>query len=186
MKPHLKALHTDTFHCTITSNQGCTSHTTQAVAVTLYDSIRWVTQSDTLLEVTSQQKDTLYWYHNGKLIRANKQNQLSHPDTGWYHACTGVKKRMGQVGCIQCVEGYYVSPRMASTHKFGDQTLRIYPNPARDVLYIEAPETVAWRVCSLQGILMLEGKGHAVVIRDLAPGNYIISAGTQRQWFIKL
>jgi hypothetical protein len=34
--------------------------------------------------------------------------------------------------------------------------------------------------------LILEGKGHAVVIRDLAPGNYIISAGTQRQWFIKL
>ncbi len=186
MKPHYKALQTDTFHCTITSTQGCVSTTAQILTVTQYDSIRWVTQSDTLLEVNSQQKDTLYWYHNGKLIRANKQNQLSNPDTGWYNVCTGVKKRMGQVGCIQCVEGHYVAPKLVSTHKFGPSTLRIYPNPASEVLYIEAPETIAWRICNLQGILMFEGKGNAMVIRDLAPGNYIISAGTQRQWFIKL
>ncbi|MFN5681177.1 MAG: hypothetical protein ACK46H_02315 [Bacteroidota bacterium] len=186
MKPHYKALQTDTFHCTITSTQGCVSTTAQILTVTQYDSIRWVTQSDTLLEVTSQQKDTLYWYHNGKLIRANKQNQLSNPDTGWYNVCTGVKKRMGQVGCIQCVEGHYVAPKLVSTHKFGLSTLRIYPNPASEVLYIEAPETIAWRICNLQGILMFEGKGNAMVIRDLAPGDYIISAGTQRQWFIKL
>lgn len=186
MKPHYKALQTDTFHCTITSTQGCVSTTAQILTVTQYDSIRWVTQSDTLLEVTSQQKDTLYWYHNGKLIRANKQNQLSNPDTGWYNVCTGVKKRMGQVGCIQCVEGHYVAPKLVSTHKFGPSILRIYPNPASEVLYIEAPETIAWRICNLQGILMFEGKGNAMVIRDLAPGNYIISAGTQRQWFIKL
>jgi hypothetical protein len=186
MKPHYKALQTDTFHCTITSTQGCVSTTAQILTVTQYDSIRWVTQSDTLLEVNSQQKDTLYWYHNGKLIRADKQNQLSNPDTGWYNVCTGVKKRMGQVGCIQCVEGHYVAPKLVSTHKFGLSTLRIYPNPASEVLYIEAPETIAWRICNLQGILMFEGKGNAVVIHDLAPGNYIISAGTQRQWFIKL
>jgi len=186
MKPHYKALQTDTFHCTITSTQGCVSTTAQILTVTQYDSIRWVTQSDTLLEVNSQQKDTLYWYHNGKLIRADKQNQLSNPDTGWYNVCTGVKKRMGQVGCIQCVEGHYVAPKLVSTHKFGPSTLRIYPNPASEVLYIEAPETIAWRICNLQGILMFEGKGNAMVIRDLAPGNYIISAGTQRQWFIKL
>ena len=186
MKPHYKALQTDTFHCTITSTQGCVSTTAQILTVTQYDSIRWVTQSDTLLEVTSQQKDTLYWYHNGKLIRADKQNQLSNPDTGWYNVCTGVKKRMGQVGCIQCVEGHYVAPKLVSTHRFGRSILRIYPNPASEVLYIEAPETIAWRICNLQGILMFEGKGNAMVIHDLAPGNYIISAGTQRQWFIKL
>lgn len=184
MKPHLKALHTDTFHCTITSTQECTSHTTQAVAVTLYDSIRWVTQSDTLLEVTSQQKDTLYWYHNGKLIRANKQNQLPHPDTGWYNVCTGVKQRMGQVGCIQCVEGYYVSPIMASTHKYGQKTLRIYPNPASDVFYIEAPETTQWTITNLQGTTLATGVGNLVNVSRLKSGTYLIFAENQIQKLI--
>jgi hypothetical protein len=136
------------------------------------------------LEVTSQQKDTLYWYHNGKLIRANQQNQLSHPDTGWYHACTGVKKRMGQVGCIQCVEGYYVSPRMASTHKFGQQTLRIYPNPARDVLYIEAPETTQWTITNLQGTRLATGVGNLVNVSRLKSGTYLIFAENQIQKLI--
>ncbi len=153
----------------------------------MYDSIRWVTQSDTLLEVTSQQKDTLYWYHNGKLIRANKQNQLSHPDTGWYHACTGVKQRMGQVGCIQCVEGYYVSPRMASMHKFGQATLRIFPNPARDVLYIEAPETTQWTITNLQGTTLATGVGNLVNVSELSTGTYILNVlDKQKRVFVKL
>jgi hypothetical protein len=186
MKPHLKALHTDTFHCSITSTHGCVSHTMQFVNVTLYDSIRWVTQSDTLLEVTSKQKDTLYWYHNSKLIRADKQSQLLHPDTGWYNVCTGVKKRMGQVGCIQCLEGYYVSPRMASMHNFGQQTLRIYPNPASDVLYIDAPENTPWTITNLQGICVAQGKGNRIDVINLNSGVYLINTKNQIVRFLKL
>lgn len=175
MKPHYKALQTDTFHCTITSTQGCVSTTAQILNVTQYDSIRWVTQSDTLLEVTSKQKDTLYWYHNGKLIRANKQNQLSNPDTGWYNVCTGVKKRMGQVGCIQCVEGHYVAPKLVSTHKFGPSTLRIYPNPASDVLHLDAPNHTHWQLYSPKGEVLAQGTGNLIHTHTLSPGCYSIN-----------
>ena len=174
MKPHYKALQTDTFHCTITSTQGCVSTTTQTLTVTQYDSIRWVTQSDTLLEVNSQQKDTLYWYHNGKLIRADKQNQLSNPDTGWYNVCTGVKKRMGQVGCIQCVEGHYVAPKLVSTHKFGPSILRIYPNPASDVLHLNAPNHTQWQLYSPKGEALAQGTGNLIHTHTLSPGCYSI------------
>lgn len=174
MKPHYKALQTDTFHCTITTAQGCVSTTAQILSVTQYDSIQWVVQSDSLLEVTSQLGDTLYWYHNMKLFRADKQNRLLHPDTGWYSVCTGVKKRMGQAGCIQCLEGYYVSPRMASTHKFGQQILRIYPNPVSDILYVDAPNSTLWQLYSSTGETLAQGTGNLIDVHTLSIGCYSI------------
>ncbi len=94
---------------------------------------------------------------------------------------------MGQVGCIQCVEGYYVSPRMVSTHKFGHQSLRIYPNPASDVLYIEAPETTQWTITNLQGTTLTTGVGNLVNVSGLSTGTYILNVlGKQKRVFVKL
>lgn len=174
MKPRYKAQQTDTFQCTITSTQGCVSTTAQTLTVTQYDSIQWVTQSDTLLEVASKQKDTLYWFYNGKQIRADKQNQWSHPDTGWYHVCTGIKKRMGQVGCIQCVESFYVAPKLASTQQLRRSPLRIYPNPASDVLYIDAAENASWTITNVQGISLATGVGNVVNVSGLSAGIYMV------------
>ena len=175
MKPRYKALQTDTFQCTITSTQGCVSTTAQTLTVTQYDSIQWVTQSDTLLEVASKQKDTLYWFYNGKQIRADKQNQWSHPDTGWYHVCTGIKKRMGQVGCIQCVESFYVAPKLASTQQLRRSPLRIYPNPASDVLHLDAPNHTHWQLYSPKGEVLAQGTGNLIHTHTLSPGCYSIN-----------
>ncbi|MFM1763125.1 MAG: hypothetical protein RLZZ512_915 [Bacteroidota bacterium] len=174
MKPRYKALQTDTFQCTITSTQGCVSTTAQTLTVIQYDSIQWVTQSDTLLEVASKQKDTLYWFYNGKQIRADKQNQWSHPDTGWYHVCTGIKKRMGQVGCIQCVESFYVAPKLASTQQLRRSPPHIYPNPASDVLYIDAAENASWTITNLQGLNLATGVGNVVNVSGLSAGIYMV------------
>ena len=94
---------------------------------------------------------------------------------------------MGQVGCIQCVEGYYVSPRMASTHKFGDQTLRIYPNPVSDVLYFDAAETNQWTITNVQGMILATGVGNLVNVSGLSTGTYILKVlGKQKRVFVKL
>ena len=131
VKPHYLAVERDTFHCTITSAQGCVAQVSQVLNVTFYDSVRWVRQSDTLLEVTSKWGDTLYWFYNGKLLRADKQTQQIRPDSGWYNVCTGLKKRVGQVGCVHCIEGFYVKAKPVSgIQAFGQTDLRIYPNPA--------------------------------------------------------
>ena len=131
VKPHYLAVERDTFHCTITSVQGCVAQVSQVLNVTFYDSVRWVRQSDTLLEVASKWGDTLYWYYNGKLLRADKQTQQIRPDSGWYNVCTGLKKRVGQVGCVHCIEGFYVKAKAVSgIQAFGQTDLRIYPNPA--------------------------------------------------------
>jgi hypothetical protein len=174
MKPRYNALQTDTFQCTITSTHGCVSTTTQTLTVTQYDSIQWVTQSDTLLEVASKQQDTLYWFYNGKQIRADKQNQWSRPDTGWYHVCTGIKKRMGQVGCIQCVESFYVKPKLASTQHLRRSPLRIYPNPANDILYIDAAENANWTITNLQGMNLTTGVGNVINVSGLSSGIYMV------------
>lgn len=131
VKPHYLAVERDTFHCTITSVQGCVAQVSQVLNVSFYDSVRWVRQSDTLLEVASKWGDTLYWYYNGKLLRADKQTQQIRPDSGWYNVCTGLKKRLGQVGCVHCIEGFYVKAKPVSgIRAFGQTDLRIYPNPA--------------------------------------------------------
>jgi hypothetical protein len=150
------------------------STTAQTLTVTQYDSIQWITQSDTLLEVASKQKDTLYWFYNGKQIRADKQNQWSHPDTGWYHVCTGIKKRMGQVGCIQCVESFYVAPKLGSTQQLRQSPLRIYPNPASDVLYIDAADNASWTITNVQGISLATGVGNVVNVSGLSAGIYMV------------
>ena len=131
VKPHYLAVERDTFHCTITSVQGCVAQVSQVLNVTFYDSVRWVRQSDTLLEVASKWGDTLYWFYNGKLLRADKQTQQIRPDSGWYNVCTGLKKRVGQVGCVHCIEGFYVKAKPVSgIQAFGQADLRIYPNPS--------------------------------------------------------
>ena len=131
VKPHYLAVERDTFHCTITSVQGCVAQVSQVLNVTFYDSVRWVRQSDTLLEVASKWGDTLYWFYNGKLLRADKQTQQIRPDSGWYNVCTGLKKRVGQVGCVHCIEGFYVKAKPVSgTQSFEQAAMRIYPNPA--------------------------------------------------------
>ena len=131
VKPHYLAVERDTFHCTITSVQGCVAQVSQVLNVTFYDSVRWVRQFDTLLEVASKWGDTLYWFYNGKLLRADKQTQQIRPDSGWYNVCTGLKKRVGQVGCVHCIEGFYVKAKPVSgIQAFGQADLRIYPNPA--------------------------------------------------------
>jgi hypothetical protein len=131
VKPHYLAVERDTFHCTITSAQGCVAQVSQVLNVTFYDSVRWVRQSDTLLEVASKWGDTLYWFYNGKLLRADKQTQQIRPDSGWYNVCTGLKKRLGQVGCVHCIEGFYVKAKPVSgTQSFEQAAMRIYPNPA--------------------------------------------------------
>ena len=131
VKPHYLAVERDTFHCTITSVQGCVAQVSQVLNVTFYDSVRWVRQSDTLLEVASKWGDTLYWFYNGKLLRADKQTQQIRPDSGWYNVCTGLKKRLGQVGCVHCIEGFYVKAKPVSgIQAFGQTDLHIYPNPA--------------------------------------------------------
>jgi len=131
MKPHYLAVRADTFHCTITSTQGCVAQVSQVLNVTFFDSVRWVRQSDTLLEVASKWGDTLYWFYNGKLLRADKQVQQIRPDSGWYNVCTGLKKRGGPVGCVHCIESFYVKAKPVSgTQSFGETDLRIYPNPS--------------------------------------------------------
>jgi len=131
MKPHYLAVRADTFHCTITSIQGCVARVSQVLNVTFYDSVRWVRQSDTLLEVASKWGDTLYWFYNGKLLRADKQVQQIRPDSGWYNVCTGLKKRGGQVGCVHCIESFYVKAKPVSgTQSFEQAAMRLYPNPS--------------------------------------------------------
>ena len=71
--------------------------------------------------------------------------------------------------------------------------INVYPNPARDVLYVSAEHQVRFRVHSIQGQLLVPWTGkeftHTVPVSDWAPGMYVIEvdgeAGRQVTRFLK-
>ncbi|MEN9319012.1 MAG: Secretion system C-terminal sorting domain [Bacteroidota bacterium] len=81
---------------------------------------------------------------------------------------------MGQVGCIQCVESFYVAPKLASTQQLRRSPPHIYPNPASDVLYIDAAEHASWTITNLQGLNLATGVGNVVNVSGLSAGIYMV------------
>ena len=82
------------------------------------------------------------------------------------------------MGCIQCVEGHYVAPKLVSTHKFGPSILRIYPNPASDVLHLNAPNHTQWQLYSPKGEAVVEGangSGNIDSINKICCGSFKLS-----------
>ena len=64
--------------------------------------------------------------------------------------------------------------------------LNVYPNPCRDILYIEGTkdgETI--NIYNLQGQLQLSTPNAQIPIFDLSPGSYIIKSGSKTSKFIK-
>jgi hypothetical protein len=88
---------------------------------------------------------------------------------------------MGQVGCIQCVESFYVAPKLASTQQLRRSPLRIYPNPASDILYIDAAENASWTITNVQGLSLATGVGNVVNVSGLSAGIYMVLLENQIQ-----
>ena len=64
--------------------------------------------------------------------------------------------------------------------------LNVYPNPCRDILYIEGTkdgETI--NIYNLQGQLQLSTPNAQISTFDLSPGIYIIKSGSKTSKFIK-
>jgi subtilisin family serine protease len=54
------------------------------------------------------------------------------------------------------------------------QEIRLYPNPADEVLYIAGPEGVRWQVLDLQGRAVAEGMGTIAQLAHVSAGVYVI------------
>ncbi|MFK8044424.1 MAG: T9SS type A sorting domain-containing protein [Crocinitomicaceae bacterium] len=62
----------------------------------------------------------------------------------------------------------------------------IYPNPASNILYLEAPETATdILIINMAGQIVLQQKAGEISIEHLIPGHYIISGQTEQGKFVE-
>lgn len=64
-------------------------------------------------------------------------------------------------------------------------TIVVYPNPTKDILYVKGIESQTLRVYDLQGRVLQEEHGNQLTVSNLSPGTYLLQIGTQVVRFIK-
>lgn len=75
--------------------------------------------------------------------------------------------------------------------EYGESEMRVYPNPATDVLYIELPRATneQWRIVDLTGKVVLTGTSTATLtmidITTLAAGVYVVEQSGQHRSFTR-
>ena len=67
-----------------------------------------------------------------------------------------------------------------------ESTYLVYPNPTQEVLHIQgATDTTPLRIYTMEGKLLTSAEGHAIDVKSLTNGTYLLQIGTQVARFIK-
>ncbi|MEO1218045.1 MAG: T9SS type A sorting domain-containing protein [Bacteroidota bacterium] len=64
--------------------------------------------------------------------------------------------------------------KASSIQTFNSPDFRVFPNPAQKVLSIETEESISSSLYSMDGALLLEGKGKKLEVNSLPPGYYFL------------
>ncbi len=168
VNPKVQARWTDSFFVTVQNLEGCSSDKYQVVEVTTRDSVRWWKVSDSVIEVVSQKGGKITWFKDG-VKQSYSDSRWQNPDTGVYLACTQV-----DMGCIHCTDTFRVQSRRNGVFNLRGKMLTVRPNPSVGVFYLDGWPVADWQVFSLQGQLLLTGKGNAVDLGQLLPGMYVL------------
>ncbi len=62
---------------------------------------------------------------------------------------------------------------------FKEQTLKLYPNPTRGLVHIEAQDLQGYEVYNLLGQRLLSGNSEVINLQELSQGTYIVKVRTQ-------
>ncbi len=113
------------------------------------------------------------WLLNGKIIPgANKDKHLVISNGSYQVIVTN------ENGCIDTSDVYQVTNyRDASINTVSNlaEQIRAFPNPAIDVVFVNAPVTVNIVVCSIDGKQLLQaGNADRISLSDLAQGLYLL------------
>ncbi len=131
------------YTATFTNLQGCDSIVTVNLTIELPEAIITV-EVDTLS--TTQSFATYQWIKDGAIIPSATSYKYFLTENGDYQVIV-----TNDNGCIDTSEVYEV--RSVSIHSVAEKNLqiKIYPNPAEDVVYIESPFTVSASLSSIDG-----------------------------------
>ncbi len=133
-----------------------------------------VSYSTTTYIVSTQTYYTNYvWYYNGTIVPGATSSSMAAIGNGTYTV-----KVTDTNGCQSVSAGYIVSgwvPHNLGVNNMSTADIKIYPNPAQDMLHIESPVTVRAEICGIDGrTLIVQQSATNVDISKLANGIYTI------------
>ena len=80
---------------------------------------------------------------------------------------------------------FYTNSQEAQRISKSEHLIIVYPNPTKDMLYIEGAEEQIIRVYNRSGVFLLRNKGKQVDVSALPADIYLLQIGTQVVRFIK-
>ena len=103
-------------------------------------------------------------------MNIQKSAMLTSAGSGWYKVCTQIDR------CTQCTENFRVNPKLLGNNinQTTQIAINIYPNPASDVIHLDAPINTQWQLYSLAGETLATGIGNLIQTHTLSPGCYSI------------
>jgi hypothetical protein len=111
---------------------------------------------------------TYQWFRNGVAISGATSGILLSPAPGSYSVVVA-----DITGCTDTAAAYTILPTGINT-PVQSVVVKVYPNPASDMIFIDAPVNVHAVVLSPDGRIAKTANGNSVNVSDLANGMYLI------------
>ncbi len=119
---------------------------------------------------TTESYNTYQWLLNGNIIQGATDSTYTVTENGDYSVIVS-----NEYGCVDTTDVYPVTNSGVSDLNSIAQEIRIYPNPAQDVVYIHSPVAVNVKVTGLEGkvLFLVENRSGSIPVNNLAGGVYL-------------
>ncbi len=119
---------------------------------------------------------TYQWLLNGQPIQGAEDRTYHVEENGDYRVIV-----TNEEGCVDTSDVYHISNVGSGVEdiQYLGRVLKIYPNPAGDIIYIQGAADIRTKIISLEGKLIRDvGKARQVSLEGLAEGLYFVSLYT--------
>jgi hypothetical protein len=169
-----------TYTLTVTDSQGCTATVNATVTQPAQNISSFVygTSQGTVIFVNQSSPGAYFWDFGDGTTSADTNPVHEYFLSGNYNVCLTV-----YTSCDSAVSCQQVPVVIVGSHPYISEEFSVYPNPACNILYIEAGRNLLpiynIRLCDNVGRVVysgkMTGKGHAVDVADLPPGLYFLT-----------
>jgi|GEM_PF-2134909 len=181
LKENLKnAILPGSYSVRVTNNYGCIDTTNIALVSTYPKPLKPViTNLDPILEVAAGYRYYQWYFNNKIIVGANSRSIVTKLSGDYFVEVTD------ENGCLNNSDTVAILKTNTINNVVSKSMLKIYPNPSKDVVYIESPVNIMVRVTDVIGRVIFEGKNpQSVSLSNLANGHYFFRISDENDHMI--
>lgn len=130
---------------------------------------------------TTHTYDSYQWYKDGAVIPAATNPTLYISRNGWYSVVVH-----DQWGCSDSTAFQVTGFTGIDDPGLLKASIKVYPNPARNILQVDAPFPVRLSLFNIEGRLLLRSEDKSLDVRTLARGLYLLQIADKDNWKISV